>query len=268
MGIPLQAGEFFSLADRPDATPVIIINQAMARRFWPDEDAMGKRIKLGRSDSKSPWFMVKGVVADSAQSSLDAQVKPEAYFALAQMATRYRRMNLAVHTSVDPRSLAGAIQAEIREVDRDQPAYQIQTIEELIGESVGERRFAMLILILFAVLALTLAGLGIYGVMSYMVSQRTHEIGVRLALGADRRHVLRLILGQGTTLAVIGVAIGLAACFGLTRLMTSLLFGVSATDSATLVLIAVLLTGISAMACYIPARRAMRVDPMIALRYQ
>ena len=177
-------------------------------------------------------------------------------------------MNLAVHTTVDPRKLIGAIQTEIRQVDKDQPVYQIQTLEELIGESVGERRFAMLILILFATLSLSLAGLGIYGVMSYMVSQRTHEIGVRLALGADRRDILRLILGQGTALAVTGVAIGLAACFGLTRLMTSLLFGVSATDMLTLLFIAALLTGVSALACYVPARRAMKVDPMIALRYQ
>jgi len=268
MGIPLQTGESFSAADRLDGSPVIVINQAMARRFWPDEDAMGKRLKLGRSDSNSPWFTVKGIVADSAQTSLDAPVKAEVYFALAQLATRYRRMNLAVHTTVDPRKLIGAIQTEIRQVDKDQPVYQIQTLEELIGESVGERRFAMLILILFAALSLSLAGLGIYGVMSYMVSQRTHEIGVRLALGADRRDILRLILGQGTALAVTGVAIGLAACFGLTRLMTSLLFGVSATDMLTLLFIAALLTGVSALACYVPARRAMKVDPMIALRYQ
>ncbi|HEU4875913.1 MAG TPA: FtsX-like permease family protein, partial [Pyrinomonadaceae bacterium] len=205
---------------------------------------------------------------DSAQSALDQGIRPEIYFALGQMAGRYRRMNLAVRTSVDPKSTLAAIQAAIREVDKDQPVYQIQTIDELIRDSVSTRRFALTILILFAVLALVLAVSGIYGVISYSVTQRTQEIGIRMALGAQGTDVLRLVLVQFMRLTVVGVALGLVAAYAATRLMASLLFGVSATDITTFVLVSISLSLVALIACLIPARRATRVDPLVALRYE
>jgi predicted permease len=268
MRIPLLAGEYFSPQDGPEATPVIIINQTMARRFFPNEDPIGKRMKIGAANSKSPWFAVKGVVGDSAQGALDAAVKPEAYFALGQMAGRYRRMNLAVRTSVDPKSLVASIQKAIREVDTNQPVYQIQTMTELINDSVGTRRFALLILIMFASLALVLAATGIYGVISYSVAQRTQEIGIRVALGARAVDVLRMIVGQSMRFVISGVVIGLAAAFALTRLMTSLLFGVTPTDALTFIAVTLTLLVISLIASYVPARRATQIDPLVALRYE
>ncbi len=205
-------------------------------------------------------------MADSNQGALDAQVKPEAYFAMGQLAWRYRRMNLAIRTQGDPMNLVRPIQKEIWSLDGDQAVYQVQTMEQMVGASIGARRFAMLLLSLFAGLALALAAVGIYGVMSYSVTQRTHEIGVRMALGAGARDVLRLVIRQGMRPALLGALIGLAGAFGLTRLMKSLLFGVSATDPLTFVVITLSLAGVAALACYIPARRATKVDPMIALR--
>jgi predicted permease len=266
MGIPLMVGETFT--DPSDSAPVVIINQALARRYWPNESPIGKRLKLGQADSKSPWFAVKGVVADSAQGGLDLAVKPEAYFALSQMAGRYRRMNLIVRTVGEPKALLSLIQQRIAEVDKDQPIYQVQTMEELVSETVGTRRFAMWLLLLFAGLALALATVGIYGVTSYGVSQRKHEIGIRMALGAGRREVLRLILTQGMTTVATGLALGMVAAFALTRLMSSLLFSVSATDPLTFLVISLLLAGVALLACLLPARRATKVDPMIALRYE
>jgi putative ABC transport system permease protein len=268
MQIPLLGGQFFSSEDGPQSPPVVIVNQAMANRYWPNQDPLGKRIKLGNPDSKSPWFTVKGVVKDSAQEALDEEINPEISFALGQMAGRYRRMNLAVRTSVDPKSTLAAIQSAIREVDKDQPVYQIQTMEELIGDSVGTRRFALTILILFAGLALLLALSGIYGVISYSVTQRTQEIGIRMALGARAADVLRLVLGQFMRLTVVGIALGVVGAYALTRLMTSLLFGVTPTDITTFVLVSISLSLVALVACLIPATRATRVDPLVALRYE
>jgi putative ABC transport system permease protein len=268
MQIPLVGGQFFSREDGPQAPPVVVVNEAMAHRYWSNQDPLGKRIKIGGPDSKSPWFTVKGVVHDSAQSALDQGIKPEIYFALGQMAGRYRRMNLAVRTSVDPKSTLAAIQTAIREVDKDQPVYQVQTLDELMRDSVGTRRFALTILILFAGLALVLAVSGIYGVISYSVTQRTQEIGIRMALGAQGADVLRLVLGQFMRLTAAGVVLGLVGAYALTRLMTSLLFGVTATDLTTFVLVAISLSLVALVACLIPARRATRVDPLVALRYE
>lgn len=268
MQIPLVGGQFFVVDDGPQATPVVIVNQAMVNRYWSNQDPLGKKIKLGNADAKSPWFSVKGVVKDSAQLTLDRETRPEIYFALGQLAWRYRRMNVAVRTSVDPKSMLPAIQAAIREVDKDQPVYQIQTIDEMIGDTVGTRRFALTILIMFAVLALVLAVSGIYGVISYSVAQRTQEIGIRMALGARATDVLRLVLVQFMRLTVVGVALGLVAAYALTRLMTSLLFGVTATDVTTFILVPICLSLVALIACLIPARRATRVDPLVALRYE
>src|SRR5689334_6730432 len=266
--IPLVSGQFFSTEDGQQAPPVVIVNQAMANRYWPNQDPLGKRIKTGNVDSKNPWFVVKGVVRDSAQAALDRGIRPEIYFSLGQLAGQYRRMNLAVRTNVDPKSTLAAIQAAIREIDKDQPVYQAQTIDELIHDSIGTQRFALMILILFAVLALVLAVSGIYGVISYSVTQRTQEIGIRMALGAETKDVLRLVLGQFMRLTFVGVALGLVAAYALTRLMTSLLFGVTPTDVTTFVLVSVSLSLVALIACLIPARRATRVDPLVALRYE
>ena len=268
MQIPLAGGQFFSAEDGPQSAPVVVVNQAMVNRYWPNQDPLGKRIKMGNADSKSPWFTVKGVVKDSAQLTLDREIRPEIYFPLAQMAWRYRRMNLAVRTSVDPKSTVAAIQSAVREVDKDQPVYQIETLDERIGDSVGTRRFALTILIMFAVLALVLAVSGIYGVISYSVTQRTQEIGIRMALGARGGDVLRLVLVQFMRLTVVGVVLGLIGAYALTRLMASLLFGVTATDITTFVLVSVGLSLVALVACLIPARRATRVDPLVALRYE
>ena len=220
MRIPLIRGETFSPQDAAGAPGVVIINQTMARRFWPDQEAIGKRIKLGRADSNNPWLTVRAVVQDSAQGSLDVATKPEVYFPLAQMAGRYRRMNLAVRsTAGDPMSLIGQLQAEVRGIDKDQPVYQIQTMESLIADSVGTRRFAMTLLGLFAGLALLLAAIGIYGVMSYAVTERTHEIGIRVALGAGQKDVLKLIVGQGLVFIVSGLIIGLIGAYIATSLL-------------------------------------------------
>jgi putative ABC transport system permease protein len=266
--IPLVSGQFFSVEDGQQAPPVVIVNQAMANRYWPNEDPLGKRLKPGNADSKNPWFTVKGVVKDSAQVALDRGIRPEIYFSLGQLAGQYRRMNLAVRTNVDPKSTVAAIQAAIREIDKDQPVYQIQTTDELIRDSVGTRRFALMILTLFAVLALVLAVSGIYGVISYSVTQRTQEIGIRMALGAEAKDVLRLVLGQFMRLTFAGVVLGLVAAYALTRLMTSLLFGVTPTDVTTFVIVSVSLSLVALVACLIPARRATRVDPLVALRYE
>ena len=268
MQIPLAGGQFFSTEDGPQVTPVVIVNQSMVNRYWSNQDPLGQRIKIGNADSKSPWFTVKGVVKNSTQVALDRETRPEIYFALGQLAWRYRRMNVAVRTSVDPKSTLAAIQSAIREVDKDQPVYQIRTIDELIGDTVGTRRFALIILIMFAVLALVLAVSGIYGVISYSVTQRTQEIGIRMALGARATDVLRLVLVQFMRLTVVGVALGLVAAYLLTRLMSSLLFGVTATDITTFVLVPISLALVALVACLIPARRATRVDPLVALRYE
>jgi putative ABC transport system permease protein len=269
MQIPLLKGETFSRQDVAGAPGVVIINRTMARRFWPDEDAVGKRIKLGRADSDNPWLTVRAVVEDSAQGSLDVATKPEVYFPLAQMAWRYRRMNLAVRsTSGDPLNLVGSIQEQVRSIDKDQPVYQIQTMESLIADSVGPRRFAMTLLGLFAGLALLLAVIGIYGVMSYAVRQRTHEIGIRVALGAGQKDVMKLIVGQALVFIVWGLIAGLIGAFIATSLLSNLLYDVSARDPITFAAVTALLAVIALAACYIPARRATKVDPMIALRYE
>jgi putative ABC transport system permease protein len=268
MGIDLREGELFSTQDRAGTPGVVVINQAMARRFWPDEDPVGKRIKLGRASGNGPWLTVKGVVADSMQGSLDAGINAEAYFPLAQTAGMYRRINLAVRTTADPKGIVGAVKREIQSLDPNQPMYQVQTMEELISESVGARRFALRMLELFGALALMLAAVGIYGVLSYLTTARTHEIGLRIALGARAGDVLRLVIGQGMRLALIGASAGLLAAFALTRLMSNLLYGVSATDPVTFAGVALLLMAVALLACYLPARRAARTDPMIALRHE
>ena len=264
--VPLISGRFFNAQDSKDALPVVIIDEKMARTYWPGVDAVGKRLKRGGANSKAPWLTVVGVVANVRQYALDTDSRVALYTPHEQ--TLGSTVFVAVRTANDPRSIAAAVTDEARAMDPNVPVFDIKTMEQRVSESLARRRFAMLALGLFAVVAMLLASVGIYGVMSYMVTERTREIGIRMALGAPRRNVLRLIVGQGMAMAGIGVGIGLAGAFAATRVMASLLFGVSATDPLTFALISLILTGVALAACFVPARRATRVDPMIALRYE
>jgi putative ABC transport system permease protein len=266
MGIQLVSGRFFDSSDNAKGAQTIIVNEAFARRCFPDEEAVGKQVKFARPTEQGAWETIVGVVRNEKQDSLSAEPKAEAYKSQLQEASS--GMTLVVRTTGDPRPLIGAVREEIRALDKDLPPYNIKTMSDVLFESLARERFTTLLLMVFAGLALVLASIGIYGVMSYSVTQRTHEIGIRLAIGAQTRDIFRQVVGQALRLAGIGVAVGLAGAFALTRLMASLLYGVSTTDPLTFALIAVLLAGVSLLASYIPARRATRVDPMIALRYE
>jgi putative ABC transport system permease protein len=269
MGIPLRQGRFFGDGDNELALPVAIVNETMARQYWPG-DAIGKRFKLGDPEDAIPWITVVGVCGDIRQMGADEPVKAEMYLPYRQITDHqwFAPHDLVLRSSIPPLSLVAAVRNEIREIDPDQPISNIRTMDDLIGAETGTRRLGMTLLTVFAALALLLAALGIYGVLAYFVVQHTPEIGVRVALGAPRSGILALVLKKGMTLALLGVATGLGAAFALTRLMASLLFGMSATDPGTFVMVALLLIAVAFIACYLPARRATKVDPMIALRYE
>jgi putative ABC transport system permease protein len=266
MGISMLRGRAITAQDGGDAPRVVVINEAMKRRFWPNEDPLGKRISFLTTDGTPDWREIVGVVKNIRHTALDSEPQPEMYFPFSQFPLPF--MTIVVRTASDPLSLVPAARNQVMAVDKDQPISNIHTMEELLAISVSQRRFNMLLLITFAVVALALASVGIYGVMSYTVAERTHEIGLRMALGAQRRDVIRLVISQGMMLAGIGVGIGLVCAFAMTRMMSSLLFGVGATDPLTYALIAALLSSVALLACYLPARRATKVDPMVALRYE
>jgi predicted permease len=266
MGIPLIEGEGFTAQDKQGAPYVVIVNRTMARRFWPNQSAVGKRLKGGGANSTGPWRTVKGVVADSGQRSLSVSINPEVYLPHLQDPTCCRRMNLVMRTNVEPASLIGSIRREIQSVNKDQPVYQVMSMEEAIAKSISTQRFVMTLMLIFAALALVLASVGVYGVISYSVAQCTHEFAIRIALGARPRDVLKLVVAHGMVPVSIGVSIGLAAAFALTRLAENLLFGVSATDPLTFILGALLLTLVALLACLVPARKATKVDPLVAIR--
>ena len=267
MGTPLLKGRSINEQDVEASPLVALVNQTMAEELWPNDDPIGKRIKFPGSEKRpQPWRTVVGVVSDVAQYGLDKKPPMQMYLPESQFPTSF--MTLVVRTSSDPAGMAGAIRNEILAVDSDQAVFKVATMEQLLGDSISLRRFSMLLLIVFAGVALTLAAVGIYGVISYSVTQRSHEIGIRMALGASRKDILKLVVGQGMTLTLAGVIVGLAAALALTRVMAGLLFGVSATDPLTFVLISVVLAGVALAACFVPACRATRVDPMVALRYE
>jgi len=241
--------------------PVIIINETMARMFFPGEDPLGMRMRI----VESPWLTIVGVVGDIHHGGLNTRPNPEMY--LCDLQEPSGSLAVMVRTSGDPLTLAAAAREQVMAVDKQQPV-AITTMDQIFSNSVGGQRFNMLLLSIFAALALVMAVVGVFGVINYSVAQRTQEIGIRIALGAQRRDILRLVVGQGMVIALLGVGAGLAGAFALTRLISVLLFGVSPTDPVTFSAVALLLTGVALLASYIPARRAMNVDPMVALRYE
>jgi predicted permease len=266
MKIPLIRGRFFAEQDIKGSERVVIVDENMARTYWPKADPVGKRLKFGGADNDSPWMSVVGVVANVKHYALDTDSRVALYVPHLQGGAG--SLSIAVRTTADPLSAVAAVTREARALDPNLPLYDVKTMEQWLSESLARRRFAMLMLGLFAVVAMLLAGVGIYGVMSYAVAQRTREIGIRVALGAQTRDVLRLIAQQGMSLTGIGVGIGLVAAVAATRLMASLLFGVRATDPMTFAAIALLLALVALAACWIPARRATKVDPMVTLKYE
>ncbi len=264
MRIPLRQGRLFNDQDTPDHPQVIIVDEYMAEQLWPNQDPLGKRISFGDLASKPLWATVIGVVGRIKQYTLDSDSRIALYLPQSQHVGR--AMNVVVRSATDPSALTSAVKHELHELDSDLPMYRVLTMEQRVDESLARRRFSMLLLGLFACLALALATIGIYGVMAYLVSQGTREIGIRMALGATQHGILGLVVRQGMTLALSGVTIGLIAAFALTRLMRSLLFGVDSTDPFTFAAIAAILALVALVASYIPAHRAARIDPMISLR--
>jgi putative ABC transport system permease protein len=266
MGIRLVAGRDFTERDDANSPAVIILSEEFVRRYFPNENPLGKRMRMigPFAGPNPPWREIIGVAADVKGSRLNAAAKPEAYSAHAQ--NPFNETYVALKTGVDPRSVVNAVRAEVQSLHKYQAFYDVKTLDERLDASVAQPRFSMLLLALFAALALILTAVGLYGVMAYTVAQRTHEIGVRMALGAQTGDVLKLVLKQGMALALAGVAIGLVASLALTRLVEGLLFGVTATDPVTFIMIAALLVAVALLACWIPARRAAKVDPMVALK--
>ena len=267
MGIPLLSGRLVTEQDVTNNSSFVLINEAMAKRFWPSEDPVGKRIStIVSSGQQIPWQTIVGVVGNVRHFGLDVEPRPEIYYHT-NTQPPFGPV-VVIRTTADPNRLISIARAKIRELDRSVPISNVNTMEQLVAQSVAQRRFGMFLLGIFALLALLLAAIGIYGVVSYSVTQRTQEIGVRMALGASATDVLKMVLRNGMSVALIGVGLGLAGAFGLTRLMSRLLFEVTPTDVTTFALVSVGLTLVALMACYLPARRAMKVDPLEALRYE
>src|SRR5215213_209321 len=266
MGIPLLKGRSFTAQDRDNTPHVIIVNEALASRYWPNQDVIGKRLGFEDDPSKQDWREIVGVVGNVKHKGLEAEANPEVYFPYQQLPKNF--MSVVVRTSSDPVSMIPAIRSQVFTIDKDQPVFDIMTMDQRLAKSVASSRFVMLLLGTFSVLALGLAAVGLYGAMAYLVTQRTQEIGLRMALGARRSDVFKLVVGKGMRLVIIGMAIGLVASLALTRVMGSLLFEVTPTDALTFVIVSVVLLTVALLACYIPARRATNVDPLTSLRYE
>jgi putative ABC transport system permease protein len=264
LGIPLLKGRDFSGRDTEATPTVALINQAMARKFWPNEDPIGARISTDRKN----WASIEGVVGDVRQLGLKSEPQPEVYLSYLQDPFAWPYLSLLVQTSLDPMKQVSSIQAVIWSVDKDLPVASVSSMEQIRSGSIAQPRITALLLATFASLALVLAAVGIYGVMAYSVTQRTHEMGLRMALGAHMTDVLKLVVGNGMILTGCGVALGLAGAFALTRVLTKFLWGVRPTDAPTFIAVSLLLTGVAVLASYVPARRATKVDPMVALRYE
>jgi putative ABC transport system permease protein len=267
MGIPLIRGRYFDQRDIQTSTPVAIIDETMRKKFWADEEPIGKRISFQRDPQGNPiWREIVGIVGHVKQKGLEGESPVQYYLPHRQRPASF--VFLITRTAGDPANLAASVRGAIQSVDRDLPVFRVTTMERLVSESVAQRRFAVILLGLFALIALVLATVGLYGVMSYSVAQRTNEIGVRMALGAKTIDVLVMVLRQGMALVLIGVAIGLAGAFSLTSVIRSMLFNVSAVDPITYFSVPLLLAAAALIACLIPAFRAARVNPIVALRYE
>jgi predicted permease len=266
LGTPLLRGRFFSIGDRPEAPLVAIINDAMARRSWPGRDPVGRRFKLGQRDSDGPWYTVVGVVGDMRRQGLERDALPQIFMSLAQNPPS-RNVGLFIRTtSSDPLSMVGALRAAVRRVETNAPIYGVAPLEQQLGAYLTQRRFQTSLLIGFSVVALLMAAVGIYGLIQYSVATRTREIGLRIAIGAQRSDVFRMMIREGLMLSLTGVALGLMGAWWLGRAGSSLLFGVTASDPLTFTTVSLLLTAVAIAACYFPARRAMTIDPIVALR--
>jgi predicted permease len=264
MRVPLLRGREFTPQDVVDSPPVVIVNEKLAQLHWPNQDPVGKRIIIDY-DNNVPREIV-GVASNVKHFGLEAEAKPEMY--VPQYNYPFYATYMVVRVENDQQPLSAAIQREMTGLDKDVPIYNVRTMEQMVAESVAQRRFNMLLMSYLAVIAVILAAVGLYGLISYSVNQRAHEIGIRMALGASRRDILRLVLGYGLKLSLIGIVIGVVGAFALTRVISSLLFNVSATDPVTFIGMALLLLIVALLASLIPARRAMNVHPMVALRYE
>jgi putative ABC transport system permease protein len=275
MEIPILHGRDISDADNLKAPGVVIINESLARKCWPGEDAVGKHITLDDMDKSPNWLTVVGVAKDAKQDEWAARPDIEMYLPYLQNheyqenpKSPFAFLTLVARATGDPAALASAIEGQVRSLDSDVPVSQVQTMEHVVQAATAQPRFYLLLLGTFAAVAMVLAAVGIYGVMSYSVSRRTHEMGIRMALGAERRDVLWLVVGQGMVLALVGAVVGLLGALGLTRLMASLLYGVQPDDPITFLVVTLVLCLVALAANYIPARRATKIDPMAALRYE
>jgi predicted permease len=264
LGIPLLKGRDLANQDNLGTPLVVVINQSMARHFWPDQNPVGRRVS---TDDKH-WYTIVGVAADVRDLGLKQEPRPQIFISYLQDPFLWPYLSLLVRTDSEPLKLSSSIQEAVWSLDKDQPISNIHTMEEILSVSVAQPRVTALMLAIFAGLALVMAAVGIYGVIAFAVTVRTHEMGVRMALGASRQHVLKLVVGRGLGLALLGVGIGLAGAFALTRFLSTLLYGVGASDPMTFVAVSLFLLGVAAVASYIPARRATKVDPMVALRYE
>jgi predicted permease len=264
MGIPLLRGRLFGESDDDKAPQVAVVNEAFARTYWANLDPLGRRFKRNRADA--PWITVVGVIANARTESLAQAEVPQIYLSLYQSASR--RLAIFLRGHLDPAAIPGQVRDQVQAIDPTLPLSGSQTLSETVSASLAERRFSMEMVGLFAVTALLLAGLGIYGVISYMVSERTHEIGIRIALGAESSSILSMVVRQGLDLALAGAVVGLIGALIVSNLMSGLLHGVSPTDPPTFACVTLLLIGVALLACYIPARRALGVDPLIALRHE
>jgi len=266
MGIPLMQGREFTDRDREGAPTVLMVNETAARRYWPGQSPVGSHLSFTTGRTQPAWLEIVGVVKDVLHDSLEQPAKPTIYLPFLQGPPDFAVT--VVRTGIDPAALTSAVREAIAAVDKDQPVMMSRTMTDILADSVAQRRFNTVLIVAFGALALILAVVGVYGLMAYIVMQRTHEMGVRIALGAERSDVMKLVLARGFRLTLIGISFGIAMALILTRFLSKLLFNVPETDPATFIAVSACLGGIALLASYLPARRAMQADPMVALRYE